>query len=533
MSPRSRRRHRPPFSVSILQSPLGQPPPASVSEPYKRASEELRASVRVGDSTVVHDTFTLASSLLYDRTRVWALLDDVSLRAFATALPPPAPAPSTSAASAAAAMHTHAEMAWFATVNVFSLGAVIANRLELSLMTRFRQWAEANGTLARVRVASTSAAELPTPTFPNAVLAVSPALPPGGGSALLMSGDAGSAPSTAAAASAAPRPPVAPQAGGSAGGLGLISKHHLAVFWDSLDREERLKIVIGNDLTGAAAMVHGSQSGGSGVGAAAGPFGPGSGLRFAESGGGSSAKSVTGGGGGSAKSVSGGKSRRRGGGAAAQRAAAAGGVAATARMHSGSTDLGRSAPSLLEQDTLGPLPQFAKSGGPGAKSTPPLAPKLTSPGGARPLAPPAVVVAAASAGAASSEGAASETATYATATLQVSVGGGRLTSSCASATYDDDARPALSSAGAVSRLVVPATPLASGSCSAAAVYSGQVSESGDIDESMGHSVGYSGQGPLAEADLFSQDPEQLRHMWPFCLVDKDGVTVVQVRTLYS
>ena len=529
--------------------PLSQLPPPSVSEPYKRASEELRASVRVGDSTVVHDTFTLAPSLLYDRARVWALLDDVSLRAFATALPPPAPAPSASAGSSAG-IHTHAEMAWFATVNVFSLGAVIANRLELSLMTRFRQWADASGTLARVRGLATSAVEVPVvATFPNAVLAVSPTFAGGSGGSAWMLGDSGSPVATATRPSASPVMAAPPSSGGSSG-LGLISKRHLAVFWDSLDREERWKIVIGNDPTGAAAMVHGSAIGGGvdGSGGAPGPFGIGSALRFVESGsggGGSSAKSVTGGG--SAKSVSGGKSKRRGGGAAAQRAGT--GVASTARAAAGSGgDASRLASAaaasvalptsvespavfadLVGQDTLGPLPHFVK---PAAvvKTTPPLAPKFGGGSASRP-AQPIVPLAAAASAAASSEGAASETATYATATLQISVGGGRLTSggsSCASGTFDDDARALPASVGAASRLVIPTTTLVSGSSSAAAVYSGQVSESGEVDESTGHSVGYSGHGPLAQADLFSQGPEQLRHMWPFCLVDKDGITVVQV-----
>lgn len=527
--------------------PLSQLPPPSVSEPYKRASEELRANVRVGDSTVVHDTFTLAPSLLYDRARVWALLDDVSLRAFATALPPPAPAPSASAGSSAGT-HTHAEMAWFATVNVFSLGAVIANRLELSLMTRFRQWADASGTLARVRGLATSAVEVPVvATFPNAVLAVSPTSASGSGGSTLTLGDAGSPVAAATRPSASPVMAVPPTSGGS--GLGLISKHHLAVFWDSLDREERWKIVIGNDPTGAAAMVHGSAIGGGvgGSGGAPGPFGVGSALRFVESGsggGGSSAKSVTGGG--SAKSVSGGKSKRRGGGAAAQRAGT--GAASTARAAAGSggeaSRLASAAaasvalPTSFEspavfaepvgQDTLGPLPHFIKSAAV-IKTTPPLAPKFGGGSASRPAQPIAPLAAASAA--ASSEGAASETATYATATLQISVGGGRLTSggsSCASGTFDDDARALPASVGAASRLVIPTTTLVSGSSSAAAVYSGQVSESGEVDESTGHSVGYSGHGPLAQADLFSQGPEQLRHMWPFCLVDKDGVTVVQV-----
>lgn len=438
-------------------------------------------------------------------------------------------------------------MAWFATVNVFTLGAVVANRLELSLMTRFRQWAEANGTLMRVRVASTSSAELPTATFPNAHLAYPQT------QAISLSGEA----SFCTSSSTVPRPPssAAPAApslppGITGGGLGLISKHHLAVFWDSLEREERWKIVIGNDTTGAAAMVHGGAAGDvSGAGGPAGRFGAGSGLRFSESGSGavSGAKSVTGGGS-SAKSVTGGKSRRRGGahsGVAARTDVAAppltkgtprevSGVAVRPSVSASTEPEQASMTQLVSeqrgQDTLGPLPHFAKAGT-ATKAPPPFALKPGTAGGvtgrATPI--PTAVPAASSAGT-SSEGAASETTTYATVTLQASIIGGRLTaggSSSASIICEDDSRLVPLSSGAASRLVIPAT-LVSGSSSAAAVYSGQVSESGDVDESTGHSVGYSGQGPLAQADLFSQGPEQLRHMWPFCLVDKDGVTVVQV-----
>jgi hypothetical protein len=512
--------------------------------------------VRIGDSAVVRDTFTLESTLLCDHTRIWSLLDDISLHAFATALPPPVASSATSVAS-----HNNAEMSWFATVNVFTLGAFIANRLELALMTRFRQWAEANGSLARIKGAPSSPdAPAPSATFPGAYSAASASTEAAAALAGLRSSSVVSAaalsprtPSSrggSAAATPFSRPAALPSPAlpvSSGGGLGLMSKNHLAVFWDGLGRSERLKIVMGDKQLGTGSAVSGS-SGSSGI-----ALTPAQLLLHASGG-----KPGTAGswpdpavgsrsGGGSSKSVSGGKQSKRRGGAhsgAAQRAAqgwgpSPGGSSDTSSACAAATALspgGGMSSSAVGQDTLGPLPTFSRSKAASNAALPlPLSAAQPSPSGG------GVANTALAASSAGSGSTASDTVTCLTAATQLASNSSGRASQTAGGSFtfetggDDDAVPAtaLSTSGFVATAAAATGAAGLGSTGVLRAQSA-MSEScaTEVDESTAHSVGTAGgAGSEPPSDLFNQDISQLMGMWPFSLIEQSGLSVVQVRAL--
>ena len=181
-------------AVTPAQAELAPVPGPQSS--FRAASETLRSWVRVADSIDRSDTVTLSSEAIAKPSALWEALDAASLRAFATTVPP---------APAANPRDPHAETVWFGRVNAYSIGSFVANKLELALMARFRVWAEASGGLQRLLRPSATAG-VPTAT------------------------------------SAAP--PLSPLPGSC--GAGLLSKAHLASFWDSLPLTDRWRIVSGD-----------------------------------------------------------------------------------------------------------------------------------------------------------------------------------------------------------------------------------------------------------------------------------------------
>jgi hypothetical protein len=91
---------------------------------FQAASWTLQAAARIGDGAGKNDTFTLAPTLLCgDPASIWALLDELSLGAFATSVPPREAlekGPGNGAAGAGAGTWgPHATTAWFAATGVY------------------------------------------------------------------------------------------------------------------------------------------------------------------------------------------------------------------------------------------------------------------------------------------------------------------------------------------------------------------------------------------------------------------------------
>jgi hypothetical protein len=90
------------------------------------------------------------------------MLDQVSLHCFATANPP-------ATGFSARDKEAVAETPWFSVVQVYSLGAFVANKLELALWREFRASLHCDNGAKRSLTTKTSPGAVPLATFPGAM----------------------------------------------------------------------------------------------------------------------------------------------------------------------------------------------------------------------------------------------------------------------------------------------------------------------------------------------------------------------------